>query len=275
MDIYRSDVEFDTRVIDRAATNGHLSSIRIRRDDELQTNDMQALITSFVRASFPPPLPEVDSLQFEAFYLSCGGSIIGGDWYDALELPDGSVAVALGDVTGHGVEAAVLMGKIRYSMRVLALLPNPVQTGRAAWILQSVEDGLRSEHPEASATVFLGIISADRRWMQYSIAGHPPPLVVKTAGETSWLDCGETPIGWGTGERTDRLVNLTGVRALILYSDGVVEAGRDIVKGLARLQKAIEDPDVLNSKELLPGIIEASLDAPPHDDIAMLAVTFD
>jgi len=275
MDIYRSDVEFDALVLDRPAANGHLSSIRMRRNGAVQTDDMQALVSSFVRASFPPPLPEVEGLQFEAFYLSCGGSIIGGDWYDALELPDGSVAVALGDVTGHGVESAVLMGKIRYSMRVLALRPKPVQTGRASWVLQCVEDGLHSEHPEASATVFLGIISPDRKQMQYSVAGHPPPLIVKTTGEASWLEYGETPIGWGTGERTDHIVDLTGVRALILYSDGVVEAGRDIVKGLARLRKAAEDPELLNSRELLPSIIEASLDAPPHDDIAMLAVTFD
>ena len=248
-----------------------------RRSERAALNDeMQALLSSFLRASFPPALPEVEGLQFEALYLSCGGSIIGGDWYDALGLPDGSVAVALGDVSGHGVEAAALMGKLRYSMRVVTLRANALQSGGAASVLQIVEDGLLSEHPDASATAFLGIISPDRTRMQYASAGHPPPLVVKASRETAWLEPGETPLGWGNGEgRSDHVIDLTDVRGLILYTDGVIEAGRDIVEGLERLRRAAGDADVQNAKDLLPRIVEASLVAPPHDDITMLAVTFD
>jgi chemotaxis family two-component system sensor kinase Cph1 len=247
-----------------------------RRSERAALNDeMQALLSSFLQASFPPALPEVEGLQFEALYLSCGGSIIGGDWYDALALPDGSVAVALGDVSGHGVEAAALMGKLRYSMRVVTLRANALQSGGAASVLQIVEDGLRSEHPDTSATAFLGIISPDRTRMQYATAGHPPPLVVKASRETAWLEGGDTPLGWGNGQlRSEHVVDLTDARGLILYTDGVVEAGRDVLEGLERLRKTVEDPDVQDAKDLLPRIVEASLAAPPHDDIAMLAVKF-
>jgi serine phosphatase RsbU (regulator of sigma subunit) len=98
---------------------------------------------------------------------------------------------------------------------------------------------------------------------------------VKTSGETAWLESGETPLGWGTGHvRCDHFVDLTGAWSLILYSDGIVEAGRDIVKGLERLKKVVENQDLKLSKDLLPRLVEQSLVGPPHDDIAMLAVTF-
>ncbi len=281
MDISSSGVDFD-----RHASNGP-SSIGIRRNGAVRTttilhddhaapdDEMQMFVSSFLRASFPPALPDVEGLQFEALYLSCAGNMIGGDWYDALALPDGSVAVALGDVTGHGVEAAVLMGKLRYSMRVVTIRAHALESGSAASIMQTVEDGLRSEHPDASATAFLGIISPDRKHMHYASAGHPPPLLAKASGETAWLESGETPLGWGSGHlRRDHVVDLTGAWGLILYSDGIVEAGRDIVQGLERLRNTLADPDAQHAKDLLARIVEQSLVAPPHDDIAMLAVTF-
>jgi|SRR5579872_5469646 len=235
----------------------------------------QPPLSSFLRASLPPSLPEIDGLQFEALYLPCADSFIGGDWYDVLALPDGSVAIAVGDVTGHGLEAAAIMGKIRYSMRVMALRASALRGG-AASVLPSVEEGLRSEHPDASATTFLGIISPDRTRMQYATAGHPPPLIVKRSGKTAWLEAGDVPLGWGSGQiRSNHVIDLTDVWRLILYTDGVIEAGRDVIKGLERLQSVLQDPTIAGAKDLLPRIVEASLVAPPHDDIAMLAVTFE
>lgn len=232
-------------------------------------------ISWFLRASLPPSLPEVDGLQFEALYLPCANSLIGGDWYDALVLPDGSVAISVGDVTGHGLEAAAIMGKIRYSTRVVTLRRNALRESVAS-ILPYIEDGLRSEHPEASATMFLGIISPDRTLMNYATAGHPPPIVLRHSGKTAWLETGDAPLGLGNHyARTNHVIDLTDVSRLFLYTDGVIEAGRDVIKGLERLQSVLEDPDIAGAKDLLPRVVEASLVAPPHDDIAVLAVTFD
>jgi serine phosphatase RsbU (regulator of sigma subunit) len=243
------------------------------RDDHAQT---ESPLSSYLRASLPPSLPEIDGLQFEALYLPCADSVIGGDWYDVLQLPDGSVAIAVGDVSGHGIEAAAIMGKIRYSMRVVIMRMNALHMGSPAVVLPCIEDGLRSEHPKASATTFLGIISPDRTHMQYATAGHPPPLALTTSGETLWLEGSDVPLGWGGGcPRNDHLVDLTEVSRLILYTDGVIEAGRDIVKGLEHLRTALARADICNGPDLLPRLVEASLQAPPHDDIAMLAVTFE
>jgi hypothetical protein len=275
MDISSSSIGWDTLVFDKHRNGSGRTTTLLHDERPAPNHEAATLISSFLRASFPPSLPEVDGLQFEALYLSCGGHIIGGDWYDALALPDGSVAVSLGDVTGHSLESAVLMGKLRYSMRVVTLRAHALETGSPASVLQSVEDGLRTEHPEASATAFLGIISSDRTHMHYASAGHPPPLLAKTSGETVWLESGETPLGWGSGLlRNDHFIDLTGAWGLFLYTDGVVEAGRNIVEGLERLQKAVENPAMRGVTDLLPQVVERSLAAPPHDDIAMLAVTF-
>ena len=275
MDISSSGIGWDTLVLDKHQSASSRTTTLLHDEHPPADAEALTLISSFLRASFPPALPEVEGLEFEALYLSCGGHIIGGDWYDAVARPDGSVAVSLGDVTGHGAEAAVLMGKLRYSMRVVTLRANALESGSPGSVLQSVEDGLRTEHPEASATAFLGIISPDRTHMHYASAGHPPPLLAKTSGETAWLESGEMPLGWGSDLlRGDHVVDLTGAWGLFLYSDGVIEAGRDIVQGLERLRKAVEHPDTRGVKDLLPRLVEQSLVAPPHDDIAMLAVTF-
>jgi serine phosphatase RsbU (regulator of sigma subunit) len=256
-------------------THVHLNGRANNTLNALRDNYVEPRLFRFLQASLPPMLPAVKGLQFEALYLPCADGIIGGDWYDAFALPDGSVAVTVGDVTGHGVEEAVIMGKIRYSLRVVTLRTNALQTGGAASILPSVEAALSSEHPEASATAFLGIISPDRRSMQYATAGHPPPLVVTSSCETAWLEAGDAPLGCGNlYARSNHVIDLTGVWGLILYTDGVIEAGRDILQGLERLRKALQDPGMQTAKNLLPRIVEASLAAPPHDDIAMLAVTF-
>ena len=232
-------------------------------------------LSRFLQAALPPSLPEIDGLRFETLYLPCEQNLIGGDWYDVLALPDGSVAVAVGDVTGHGVEAAAVMGKIRYSMRLIAMRTNAIQAGGAASIIPLVEAGLRREHPDASATAFLGIISTDRKRMQYAIAGHPPPIVVKRSGETAWLEGGEPPLGCGYGRMwSNHVIDVASVARLILYTDGVIESGRDVIKGLERLESALQNPGIAGAKELLPRVVEATLVAKPHDDIAMLAVTF-
>jgi serine phosphatase RsbU (regulator of sigma subunit) len=137
------------------------------RDDHAQ---VESPLASYLRASLPPSLPEIAGLQFEALYLPCADSVIGGDWYDVLELPDGSVVIAVGDVTGHGIDAAAIMGKIRYSMRVVIMRMNELRIGSPAVVLPCIENGLLSEHPNASATTFLGIISSDRTRMQYATA---------------------------------------------------------------------------------------------------------
>jgi PAS domain S-box-containing protein len=228
-------------------------------------------------AMLPRSLPQLDGLSFEAFYRPSEDSLsIGGDWYDAFVLPDGSVAIAVGDVTGHGVEAAVLMAKARNSLRAVTRRTAALQTGGAASILRTVEETLQSEHPDATATAFLGIVSGDRTRMYYANAGHPPPLILDDAGKGSWTHAGDTPLGARLGrERNNYILDLDDVSRLLLYTDGLIEAGRDIIAGSARLRDAAGKIHRQNGEIFVREVVEDTLAHTPHDDVAVLGVRFE
>ncbi len=132
------------------------------------------------RASLPSDIPNVEGVSFKALYLpSVRTMTIGGDWYDAFALPDGGLAISIGDVPGPRPRGRGAHGRDslqpphgRASARR--------RSGRAApdSTLESVEQALRSEHRDASATAFLGIVAPDRATLRYTSAGHPPPLFV-------------------------------------------------------------------------------------------------
>ena len=234
-----------------------------------------AVARTLQSAMLPPALPHVDGLRFEAFYLPSERSLsVAGDWFDAFTLPDGSVAVAIGDVTGHGVEAAVLMAKARYSMRAIMRRTAALRTGNVASVLRSVEDSLASEHPEARATAFLGIISPDRTQLRYANAGHPPPLTLDASGRFAWVEGNDIPLGWRfVLERHDRFLDLSGVSRLVLYTDGLIEAGRDIIAGMERLVR-IARTHSRNDESFLDSVVKETLVHAPHDDVAALSVRF-
>ena len=97
--------------------------------------------------------------------------LIGGDWYDAIELPDGRIAFVVGDVTGHGLDAAVAASRIRRNIFLAAF-----ETGDPAEIL-NIAERLQSPHgSHAPSTAIVAVISADLSSLSYACAGHPPPI---------------------------------------------------------------------------------------------------
>jgi PAS domain S-box-containing protein len=249
-----------------------------RRHATLETlyDGARTVAGTMQRASLPSELPALDDVAFKALYLpSVRTMTIGGDWYDAFLLGDGSLAISIGDVQGHGVDAAVLMGKIRYSLRTIALRVGTEPSGGPASILESVEGALRSEHRDASATAFLGIISPDRASMRYASAGHPPPLLVSAGEGTAWARFGEPPLGWRFDvRRTELELPLAGVKRIILYTDGLVEAGRDIVRGMDTLQRAADELRTMRLASVPEALVERLHATGANDDVAILAAEF-
>lgn len=239
-------------------------------------DEADRIATALQRSSLPPFLPQLADITFESFYLPAYSSMaIGGDWYDAFELPDHSVAIAIGDVGGKGLDAAVLMGKLRYSMRALVHRIVTSGTGGPAAILRSVEDALISEHPGESATAFLGIISPDRKRMRYANAGHPPPLLVTRSPGTTWIERSDTPLGWRFDlMREDHLVLLDGVARLLLYTDGLIECHRDIIDGLQKLQASDVVRDCSGNEGGLQRLVDDLCRGEAHDDVALMSLTF-
>jgi sigma-B regulation protein RsbU (phosphoserine phosphatase) len=222
------------------------------------------------RALLPGKLPALDNIRAAARYVAASDGVeIGGDWYDVIPLPNGDVGLALGDVTGHGLEAAALMAQLRHGLRAYAL-----DGLGPAEVADRVDALIHTPDLGRLATLVYAVISPDR-WMHYVNAGHPPPLVIGADQSTRLLDGhGGLPVGCRhpNGYSSDE-TRLEPGDILILYSDGLVERrGETIDDGIARLcEVAVTGP--AEPHDLVDHILRALLPgAGGEDDIALLAI---
>jgi serine phosphatase RsbU (regulator of sigma subunit)/anti-sigma regulatory factor (Ser/Thr protein kinase)/ActR/RegA family two-component response regulator len=168
----------------------------------------------------PQAVPALRHGELAVRYLPArGGPSVGGDWYDAIMLPDGRVGLAIGDVTGHGAEAAVLMGQLRTALRAYAL------EGSSPGVVASRLNALAlSLGDEAMATLVYAVLNPELTTGTFVNAGHPPPIVVSAAG-ASRLEARTSPPAGASATATfeEHDFTLAAGDALCLYSDGLVE----------------------------------------------------
>jgi serine phosphatase RsbU (regulator of sigma subunit) len=228
------------------------------------------------RSLLPNTLPSVPGLAVAARYLPARlETQVGGDWYDVLALPGGGLALSIGDVSGHGVEAAALMSQLRNGLRAAAL----EGTGVAAAV-QRVDALLQSQRQrdDSIATAVFARLNGDGTGLELSSAGHLPPLVAQPDGEVHFLDeARSVPLGVPAHvERRSYSCTLSRGSMLLLYTDGLVERrGTPITDGLERLADAARsmgtDPEAACDR-----VVRAMLGGEgPADDVAVLAVAVD
>ena len=213
----------------------------------------RARIASELQTSLlPKRLPVVPGVALDARYLpGVNGTTVGGDWYDAIALSSGRVAIAIGDVVGRGISAAATMGQMRSALR--AILMQADDTGAMADRLNRFAHGLGNE--AVMTTVVLAILEPSTGTLRYTNAGHPPPLVSpRTAAPAS---CGRAIAADG-GARIAALPRTQAVlepgSTIALYTDGLVEEATEVLDvGLERLLQAGRDagPDVAATCERL------------------------
>ena len=221
------------------------------------------------RSLLPERLPQIEGLGLVPRYLPAGhGAAIGGDWYDALERPDGRVALIVGDVVGHGLRAAATMGQLRNAFRAYGL----IETSPAE--VMARVNRLITSGEEAMATVLYLVLDRETGEVTFSAAGHPPPLLLAPDG-ARFLEGGRSmPIG-----AADPAVfrEASGVvppgSTLLLYTDGLVERRgvplEDSLDKLAEVAGEAED----NLEKLCDRVLAAVLPRlEPTDDVALLAV---
>ena len=146
---------------------------------------------------------------------------VGGDWYDVIELADGSAAVALGDVMGKGTTAAILMSEMRAALRAYAVLdPAP-----ATVLARMDELGVAQPVNEQLIMLAYGLVSPDRRTLRLALAGHPPPLVVAraTGPSSARRRAAVPPSAWAPVPGRRPRSTSTPAATCMLYSDGLVE----------------------------------------------------
>ena len=221
------------------------------------------------RSLLPETLPELESVLVAARYLP-GGAEVGGDWYDAVQLGDGRLGVAMGDVVGHGLGAAALMGQLRHATRAYALEGHPPGA-----VLDRLDRLMRTLDGGQMATLLYLVVEPDRSSVRLASAGHVPPLLVGRDGRAAFLDAApDPPLGvFATSSHSELEVPLEPGATLILYTDGLVEQrGASIDEGLEALRTAAADPGE-DPEALCDRLMAAMLDVhAPDDDIALLAL---
>lgn len=204
--------------------------------DNAQRFEHERDTASALQRAMLTQLPRVPGLELTARYLPAeDGMNVGGDWYDVFPLEDGEYIGVVGDVTGHGIHAAVTMGQLRTALRAYA-----VDERSPAALLGLLHRLLDRLEPDLFATAVIVRFRPGRSKMTMASAGHPPPLLRSDSGEAAPI---EMPSGGMLGlpidlTYTDHRVAVPPGRALLLYSDGLVERrGEPIDEGIARLAR--------------------------------------
>jgi serine phosphatase RsbU (regulator of sigma subunit) len=125
------------------------------------------------RSLLPSALPKHPQFEFASRYVPAERGDVGGDWYDAFVLPSGDVWVMTGDVVGHGLNPAIVMGRLRSAMRSYALLGMAPED-----VIRGANRKLQYFEPGAMATVFCGVLSPPFDELRSCSAGHPPPVIL-------------------------------------------------------------------------------------------------
>ncbi len=223
------------------------------------------------RALLPERLPVDDRLAFDAAYLpGAEEAIVGGDWYDAFRLPDGRIAFSIGDVAGHGLRAAIVMGEVRQAFRAAALNPNS-----PSLVLARANTILNMRANPVMVTAMFGIVDPRDGTFTYASAGHPAPLLALPCGSVLVLPKDGLPLGIVDHlGATDWTFTLPPGAMFTVYTDGLIEYSRDVIEGEHRLIEAMRETAVRRDAEparaLLRDIFATRANT---DDVATLTVT--
>ncbi|ANB10587.1 phosphatase [Streptomyces ambofaciens] len=218
-------------------------------------------------------LPAAPGLRMAARYLPASeGMNIGGDWYDAFLHPDGTLTTVIGDVTGHGLDAAILMGQLRHALRAYALQGHP--PGALLTLLHTL---MRSLQPDLYATAVVTQHRPGNPEVTWASAGHLPPLLRTPDGTVQILDNNVgSMLGLPLNQTVhDHQLTLAHGSTLLLYTDGLVERrAHGIDLGIHRLATALTNltPQAAGTpEEAAETLLDELLhDSPRDDDICLL-----
>jgi serine phosphatase RsbU (regulator of sigma subunit)/anti-sigma regulatory factor (Ser/Thr protein kinase) len=232
--------------------------------------DQRSLAQTLQHSLLPQALPDARGLEFGAIYApGTEGIDIGGDWYEVITRPDGTVVVVVGDVSGHGLDAATIMASLRFAIRAFASQgdgPGMI-LGKLARLVSVGRDG-------HFATVLCGVLDPADHTATWAAAGHPRP-VLYTDGQAEFV---EVPVGPPVGvvsdaEYADSRHRLPAAGTLLLYTDGLVERrGESIDAGFDRLADAIRATASEPLAEALFSVVRRAIPDGCDDDAALLGI---
>ena len=262
--------EADVRTAAEVAAQAGRAVERVHRHSQ-QVQLAEALQRSLLTE--PPVLPGVEVAV--RYVPAAEAARVGGDWYDAFPLRDGTPVIVIGDVTGHDTAAAAEMGQLRGLLRGVAHAGG----GGPAEVLRAFDRAVVDLHPDTLATAALAFIERDGAggtFLRWASAGHPPPALVRPRDGVLLLGGtgGELLLGVDpTVLRTDSTVRLEAGDTVLLYTDGLVErrdASLDV--GLARLCTELAELRGEPLSVVCDELLSRMLHGTPQDDVALVAL---
>jgi anti-sigma regulatory factor (Ser/Thr protein kinase) len=223
------------------------------------------------RALLPHELPSAPGFELSAAYRPASDEAeVGGDWYDAFFLPDGRLAISIGDVAGHGLDAAVVMGELRQTARAAA-----IGAERPAEVLEQINAAFRMlGGPVGMVTAIFATYDPRTNDLIFASAGHPPPVLALEDGTTWQLPIGGLPLGCADAvDSRDWSFTLPEGSTLYFYTDGLIENDRDLERGERELLGAIRTlvaSGERTAEELVESIFAGTTN---RDDAAALTLT--
>ncbi|MGW3631389.1 SpoIIE family protein phosphatase [Streptomyces sp. NPDC005122] len=236
------------------------------------------------RDLLPRGTPRQAALRTASRYLPAGSLAgIGGDWYDVIPLSGARVALVVGDVVGHGLQATATMGRLRASVRTLAdidLPPDELLTHLDDVVIRLQTETSPTEEGGDDAAVDAGQLGATCLYMIYdpisrqctaASAGHPPPAVVRPGSGAEYLDIpAGPPLGVGGFPFEAVELQLPEGSLLVLYTDGLIECARvGLDEGLERLRAALSAP-LPSLEDMCDHVLSTLVSDHPGDDVALV-----
>jgi PAS domain S-box-containing protein len=252
------DLRLVSDLVSRAAV--HIDNAR------LYTHEHTTAIT-LQRSLLPRHIPSVAGLDIAYRYQPASQAAeVGGDWFDVIALDGGQVALVVGDVAGHGIHAAALMGELRTTTAALAHLSCP-----PGQIMAQLSGMVAADGDEAGATCLYAVYDPASRRCRLTSAGHLPPALRHPGGSVEFLDLpGGVMLGAAQGDYAVTDTDLPVGSVLALYTDGLIEhPGQDLSAGMSRLARALAAGPARSPDQLCNRVL-ACTDPHARDDIALL-----
>ncbi|MDX2296185.1 MULTISPECIES: ATP-binding SpoIIE family protein phosphatase [Streptomyces] len=232
------------------------------------------------RTMLPDSLPQPTGVKLASRYLPAAETArVGGDWYDAIPLPGSRVALVVGDVMGHSMTSAAIMGQLRTTAQTLAGLDLPPQE-----VLHHLDEQAQRLGENRMATCMYAVYDPVSHRITVANAGHPPPILLHLDGRAEVLRVpAGAPIGVGGVDFESVELDAPAGATLLLYTDGLVESRlRDVWTGIEQLRERLAAAAQLTGRDHAPPL-EALCDdvldmlgpGDRDDDIALLAARFD
>ncbi len=253
----------------------HLASAIVNAqfdEEERRSFEVEHHIAATLQRSLIPELPEVEGVDLRGRYLpGVDGIEVGGDWYDAVALPGGEVALVMGDVMGKGVPAAAQMGQLRNALRAYLL-----EGFGPAEALTKLNHLTISLSDASFATVLCMFYDPATRRIRWSRAGHLPPLIRSADAATIYLDEGGSPplAVFPAATFVESQARLEAGDVLVLYTDGLIERrGEGIDVGLERFAEQVRSLD--SAPGMIDRIIAPVTTIERRDDVAVMVLVCD